>query len=95
MEEDISLILGYQYHGSFLGGDNYRPLLERAADQQAVQAQVFNAGDEAAEDVYIQLYLQMPGEAEHSELGEPPVGDVPPGEGRAVYTYWDPRGGER
>lgn len=94
MEEDISLILGYQYHGSFLGGDNYRPLLERAADQQAVQAQVFNAGDEVAEDVYIQLYLQMPGEAEHSEIGEPLlVGDVPPGEGRAVYTYWD-LGGE-
>lgn len=93
MREDLSLILGYQYHGTFLGGSNYKSLREIAADQQVVQAQVFNEGDEVAENVYIQLYLQLPGQAEYSELGDPLlVGDVPPGDGRAVYTYWDLKG---
>jgi len=94
MREDLSLIMGYQYHGSFLGGENYRPLQEKSAGEQAVQAQVFNAGDEVAENVYIQFYLQMPGEAEYSKLGDPvPVGSVPPGGGRAASIYWD-LGGE-
>ncbi|AET63995.1 hypothetical protein Mhar_0617 [Methanothrix harundinacea 6Ac] len=93
MREDLSLIMGYQYHGSFLGGENYRPLQEKSAGEQAVQAQVFNAGDEVAENVYIQFYLQMPGE-ERSKLGDPvPVGSVPPGGGRAASIYWD-LGGE-
>ena len=94
MREDLSLIMGHVYHGSFIGTENFRPLLEKSADQQAVQAQVFNAGNEAAEDVYIQFYLQMPGEGELSKLGDPlPVGSVPPGEGRAASIYWD-LGGE-
>lgn len=94
MREDLSLIMGYVYNGYFIGTDNYRPLSETAADKQAVQAQVFNAGDEVAENVYIQFYLQMPGEAEYSELGDPVlVGSVPPGDGRAVSIYWD-LGGE-
>ena len=89
----LSLIMGYVYHGSFIGTQNFRPLQESAADQQVVQAQVFNFGDEVAENVYIQFYLQMPGEAEYSKLGDPLlVGDVPPREGRAVYTYWDLEG---
>ncbi len=89
----LSLVMGYQYQGYFIGTDNYRPLSEIAADQQAIQAQVFNAGDEVAENVHIQFYLQMPGEFEYSKLGEPLLaGDVPPGEGRAVYTYWDLKG---
>jgi hypothetical protein len=93
MREDLSLIMGYQYHGSFLGGENYRSLQEKSAGEQAVQAQVFNAGDEVAENVYIQFYLQMPGE-ERSKLGDPvPVGSVPPGGGRAASIYWD-LGGE-
>ena len=46
-----------------------------------------------AENVYIQFYLQMPGE-ERSKLGDPvPVGSVPPGGGRAASIYWD-LGGE-
>ncbi|MDF0590394.1 hypothetical protein [Candidatus Methanocrinis natronophilus] len=90
MREDLSLIMGHVYHGSFIGTENFRPLLEKSADQQAVQAQVFNAGNEEAEDVYIQFYLQMPGEGERSKLGDPvPVGSVPPGEGRAASIYWD------
>ena len=94
MREDLSLIMGYVYDGYYIGTENYKPVREIAADQQAVQAQVFNAGDEAAEDVYIQFYLQMPGEAERSKLGSPILaGDVPPGEGRAVSIYWD-LGGE-
>lgn len=93
-EEGLSLIMGYVYDGYFIGTGNYRPLQEIAADKQAIQAQVFNAGDEEAENVYIQFYLQMPGEAEYSKLGDPIlVGNVPPGDGRAVYTYWD-LGGE-
>ncbi|HPE63297.1 MAG TPA: hypothetical protein PLQ49_04220, partial [Methanothrix sp.] len=89
----LSLIMGYVYHGSFIGTQNFRPLQESAADQQVVQAQVFNFGDEVAENVYIQFYLQMPGEAEYSKLGEPILaGDVPPREGRAVYTSWDLKG---
>jgi len=92
-EEGLSLVMGYVYHGSFIGTENYRPLQEKAADQQAIQAQVFNVGNEVAENVYIQFYLQMPGEAEYSKLGEPLLaGDVPPREGRAVYTYWDLKG---
>ncbi|HPJ30168.1 MAG TPA: hypothetical protein PLZ42_02115 [Methanothrix sp.] len=92
-EEGLSLIMGYVYHGSFIGTENYRPLSEIAADQQVVQAQVFNAGDEVAENVYIQFYLQLPGEFEYSKLGEPLLaGNVPPREGRAVYINWDLQG---
>jgi hypothetical protein len=93
MIENLSLIMGYVYDGYYIGTGNYRTLREIAADQQAVQAQVFNAGDEVAENVYIQFYHQMPGEAEYSKLGDPIlVGDVPPGDGRAVYKYWDLEG---
>lgn len=93
MREDLSLIMGYVYDGYYIGTKNYRPLQEIAADQQAVQAQVFNAADEVAENVYIQFYLQMPGEAQYSKLGDPIlVGNVPPGDGRAVYKYWDLEG---
>jgi hypothetical protein len=87
MEEEGSLYIGPYY--------DYRlkPLTESAADQQVVMAMVFNYGDEVAENVYIQFYLQMPGEAEYSKLGEPLLaGDVPPREGRSVYTNWDLEG---
>jgi len=89
-----SLVMGCDYDNfQFSGTENYKPLQEIAADKQAVQAQVFNYGDEVAENVYIQFYLQMPGEAEYSKLGEPLLaGDVPPREDRAVYTYWDLEG---
>ena len=93
MKEDLSLILGYQYQGSYIGSDNYKPMREIAADQQAVQAQVFNAGEEVAENVYLQFYLQLPGQPEYAPLGDPIlVGDVPPGEGRAADIYWDLKG---
>lgn len=93
MKEDLSLILGYQYQGYYIGSDNYKPMREIAADQQAVQAQVFNAGEEVAENVYLQFYLQLPGQPEYAPLGDPIlVGDVPPGEGRAADIYWDLKG---
>lgn len=92
-EEGLSLIMGYVYDGYYIGTENFKSLQETAADQQAVQAQVFNFGDEVAENVYIQFYLQMPGETEYSKLGEPILaGDVPPREGRAAYTYWNLEG---
>ena len=93
MKRNLSLIVGYQYQGSYVGSQNYGSMQEIAADQQAVQAQVFNAGDEVAENVYIQFYLQLPDQAEYSELGDPIlVGDVPAGEGRAAHIYWDLKG---
>jgi hypothetical protein len=93
MTKDLSLIMGYVYDGYYIGTENYKSLTEIAADQQAIQAQVFNDGDEVAENVYIQFYLQMPGNAEYSKLGDPiNVGDVPPGGGRAAYKYWDLKG---
>jgi hypothetical protein len=93
MKGDLSLIVGYQYHGVYIGSENYKPLREIAADQQAVQAQVFNAGEETAENVYLQFYLQLPGQPEYAPLGNPIlVGDVPPGEGRAAHIYWDLKG---
>lgn len=83
------IVFGYPYLTA--SALDYKPLMETSADQQAIQAGVFNDGADVAKDVHIQFYLQKPGEVEPTALGEPIlVGDVPPGkEGRTAHTYWN------
>ena len=72
---------------------NYKKILEEAADQQPIQALVFNVGDDTAENVHLQFYVQMPGEAEYQPLGDLiSLGEIPAHDSRAATTFWDLKG---
>jgi len=91
--DEYSLWMGYP-NQIVRDMESYRPMREIAADQQSVQALVFNVGEDPAEDlaedVHVQFYVQRPGDPDYQPVGDPVlVGEIPAQGSKAATTYWD------